>query len=89
MSTRVEVIVSPTRNDHICGARLQDLAYQDLESAYKVGAYCVEHYADSKIEVVVIVRPVYNEHDESGRFFREWRSFNGEPFKEVRWTIDW
>lgn len=33
----------------------------------------------------VIVRPTYNETDADGSFFREWRSFNGEPFKECRW----
>lgn len=33
----------------------------------------------------VIVRPNYGETDEKGRFFREWRSFDGEPLKEIRW----
>ncbi len=37
---------------------------------------------------VVIVRPNYNEKDASGSFFREWRSFNGKPFKECRWAYD-
>lgn len=32
----------------------------------------------------VIIRPNFNEEDEKGRFFREWRSFNGSLFKEVR-----
>lgn len=35
----------------------------------------------------VILRPRFNEEDEKGRFFREWRSFDGEPLKEVRWEI--
>lgn len=35
--------------------------------------------------ICVIVRPNYNETDDSGRFFREWRSFNSLPFKESRW----
>ncbi len=35
----------------------------------------------------VIIRPLYNEQNNVGRFFREWRSFNGEPFKEVRWDL--
>jgi hypothetical protein len=33
----------------------------------------------------VVVRPNYNEHDEKGKFFREWRSFNGADFTESRW----
>ena len=35
----------------------------------------------------VIVRPTYNEKDVQGRFYREWRSFSGEPFKEVRFSF--
>lgn len=35
----------------------------------------------------VLVRPTYNEEDEKGRFFREWRSFHGEPFRECRWDL--
>lgn len=35
----------------------------------------------------VIVRPTYNEEDSRGQFFREWRSFNGEPFYECRWNL--
>lgn len=35
----------------------------------------------------VIIRPNYNEEDIDGPFFREWRSFNGEPFNEVRWRF--
>lgn len=34
----------------------------------------------------VIVRPHYNEVDDNGRFFREWRSFDGDEFKECRWA---
>lgn len=39
--------------------------------------------------IAVIIRPTYNEVDEStgGRFFREWRSFNGAKFQECRWKI--
>jgi hypothetical protein len=34
----------------------------------------------------VIVRPRYNEiTKQRGTFFREWRSFNGKPLKEVVW----
>jgi hypothetical protein len=34
----------------------------------------------------IILRPNANEHDENGkRFFREWRSVNGEDLKEFRW----
>lgn len=31
----------------------------------------------------VVIRPNYNEPNE-GYQYREWRSFNGEPFEEVR-----
>lgn len=33
----------------------------------------------------IIIRPNYNEYAEDGKvFYREWRSFNGNPFQEVR-----
>ena len=35
----------------------------------------------------VIIRPLYNEMAEGKEFFREWRSMNGEHFKEARWYI--
>ena len=35
----------------------------------------------------VIVRPAYNEIDDKGDFFREWRSFDGGDFQEVDWRI--
>lgn len=40
----------------------------------------------------VIIRPSYNEPDEGSKaqppwHYREWRSFNGEDFKEVRFSI--
>lgn len=40
-------------------------------------------------KVCVIVRPDYNETDErGGTFYREWRSFGGEDFRECRWSYD-
>ena len=37
---------------------------------------------------VVLVRPQYNEITrQRNRFFREWRSFNGKPLKEVVWKM--
>lgn len=37
---------------------------------------------------VVIFRPIFNEVDKNGQeFFREWRSFDNGPFKEVRWNF--
>jgi hypothetical protein len=35
----------------------------------------------------VIIRPSFNEVDEHGSFFREWRSFDGEMFYEIRWYM--
>ena len=33
----------------------------------------------------VILRPKFNEEDCNGRFFREWRSFDGGELKEIKW----
>lgn len=36
---------------------------------------------------VVILRPLANEYDrkKKKKFFREWRSFDGESLREIRW----
>ena len=38
----------------------------------------------------VTIRPTFNERDPETResFYREWRSFNGGPFTEIRWIKD-
>jgi len=38
-----------------------------------------------QIGVSVTIRPNYNESDENGSYFREWRSMNGEVFQEYKW----
>jgi hypothetical protein len=77
----VQVIVSRCVGDRIYGDRLVDQTFSSLTQAKLLGA---ANKAEGKS---VIVRPNYNEEDEKGRFFREWRSFNGESFKEVRWDL--
>jgi hypothetical protein len=78
----VSVISSQCVRDRVFGDRLRDATFRNVESA--------NDFARELLEpgVSVIVRPNYNEHDHNGRFFREWRSFNGEPFREVRWQIN-
>lgn len=51
---------------------------ETLETARAIGE------GHKKKGVAVIVRPNYNEEG----FFREWRSFNGKPFKECRFPLD-
>lgn len=63
------------------GDRLVDATYDTVEEAT---AQADPHRRQG---VSVIVRPTYNESDDKGRFFREWRSFHGEAFKECRWSF--
>lgn len=35
----------------------------------------------------VLIRPNFNEYDEKGKYFREWRSFDDAEFKEARWDL--
>lgn len=81
MANTITVIVSRFTNNRIYGPRLLDVKTQSLDDAFAIGK---DKTADG---MSVIVRPNYNETDSKGRFFREWRSFNGEPFKEVRWEF--
>lgn len=61
------------------GDRFVDATFTNLEHAISLGESL---RAKGK---AVIVRPNYNERDSKGRYFREWRSFNGSPLKESRW----
>lgn len=54
---------------------------------YNTAGALADGEARKAVGVAVIVRPNYNESDSEGRYFREWRSFNGQPFKECRWRI--
>jgi len=61
--------------------RLSEESYASLEEAMTSGQNQVGEKRS------VIVRPSYNEEDEKGRYYREWRSFNGSPFEECRWDL--
>lgn len=63
------------------GDRLFDATFPSLDAAMEEGRF---QCGDGRS---VVVRPSYNEKDEIGCFFREWRSFNGEALKEARFAI--
>lgn len=59
--------------------QLQKLDFENLVEATIAAVRLAKH------GFAIIIRPNYNETDDAGnRFFREWRSFNGAPFKEIR-----
>ena len=65
------------------GDRLYDTKFPTLEEAMTFGGVSTGKGR------CVIVRPCYNEEDEFGKgFFREWRSFDGQPLGEIRWSFD-
>jgi hypothetical protein len=79
-ATPVSVIVSRYANGHAYD-KLQNLTCSGLKDAM---------YEADKLRthgVSVIVRPNYNETDAEGRYFREWRSLDGTPFKECKWRF--
>lgn len=88
MGTKVSLIVSPCvkgtaqGEGRIFGERLVDRSMDTVEEATRLG------HLYRVVGQSVVVRPNYNEEDEKGKFFREWRSFNGEPFRECRWPFD-
>ncbi len=80
----VSVIASRCVGDRgketIWGDCLVDARFSSLEEAMIEGKkHCGRGMS-------VIVRPNYNEQDERGGYYREWRSFHGEAFKECRWA---
>ena len=66
------------KNGYRLGDRLFSATFGSVEEAMKRAADCCLP------GVAVTVRPNYNEKDERGRFFREWRSFNGGALEEIR-----
>lgn len=89
MSKTVSVIVSQcvkgrkSTEGRAFGPRLLDHPFLSVEEAMQF----VKVRQLSEDGYCVIVRPNYNEHDDTGSFIREWRSFNGEALKEVRFEI--
>jgi hypothetical protein len=77
----VIVVLCSADNNSIFGSRLIDTAFDTL-------SWAQDQAEDLKgTGVCVIIRPNYNErYDDGKQFFREWRSFNGEDFKECRWS---
>lgn len=86
MNNTITVIVSKcytNREGVQCayGDRIVDESFSDVAQATSRAR------KETREGVSVIVRPNYNEKDADGEFFREWRSFNGEPLKEVRFSF--
>lgn len=91
MSKAVVVIVSKCIWDSRAGSwrawdRVSESRYSSLEEAMQQGE------ANACEGLSVIVRPTYNEFDplpdgSKNKFFREWRSFDGKSFEEVRFLI--
>ncbi len=79
----VVVIVSRcnTLGTQAWGGQLWHVSYPTLLAAIRIAA------SKRAPGMAVTIRPNYNEQDRKGKFFREWRSFNGEDFKECRWDI--
>jgi len=84
----VSLIVSHVSWDNLANSWRLTLAetifrenFFSVEDARKAG----EGFRGERISV--LIRPNYNEENDTEEFFREWRSFNGEDFAEVRWNI--
>lgn len=76
-----EVIVSEYVNDCVVMRSQIRVIFPDLPTAAMVGR------THKRGGSAVIIRPNFNEQDNDGKFFREWRSFNGEAWRECRWNI--
>lgn len=95
MSIRVAVIASVFENGSVFG-RLLDVEFKETdwthnkseEFAQRQLIKQAKEYAKTLCEqgVCVIVRPMYIEQDDSEMFYREWRSFDGKDFEEVRFS---
>lgn len=79
-----EVICSnafPTKDGWIASGEHLRIKTADAEQAVWLAAELC------KASRSVVLRPDFNERNKEVWYFREWRSINGEPLKEVRWLI--
>lgn len=90
MAETVTVIVSkcvsnvPANENRVYGDRLVDKTFDGKDVDGEARKLAESNLANQR---AVILRPNYNEVDEHGnRYFREWRSFNGEPLREVKFS---
>lgn len=84
--SKVTVIVTQCSGSHEKG----DLtAWGERDETSHFNCIAAMEFAETERAkgICVIVRPNYNEKNAQGEFFREWRSFHGEAFKEVRFDI--
>lgn len=81
---KVKVIVSKCRGEgDNCRSYMlvREHEFSSVETALLAGNFMKESGYS------IIVRPMYNEADILGNFFREFRSLHGESFKEIRWIF--
>ena len=76
-----EVLVSDYVKDRVVMRSQIRVIFPDLPTAAMVAR------THKRIGSAIIIRPNFNEQDERGKFFREWRSFDGEAWRECRWNI--
>lgn len=91
---KYEVIISACRRstkleDHMYGNPNGSWVSNFEEGKHFRGTFPTKKLASEKAQPekgkCVILRPKFNEEDCNGRFFREWRSFDGGELKEIKW----
>ena len=93
---KYEVIISNCRRS----TKTEDEVYKNPNGSWVADFAVGEHYrqifsskklASEKAQPekgkCVILRPKFNEENCNGRFFREWRSFDGGELKEIKWRL--
>ncbi len=66
--------------------RISSATPEDLRQTFPSKKLALQ-YANPQKGKAVTLRPKFNEKNCNGEFFREWRSFDGEVLKEVKWNI--
>ena len=92
MPNRITIIVSHCRpvpyepGNYTAYDRISEKSFDGFNPFEVAKAVRVAN-SSRKAGISVLLRPHYNETDEEGkRFYREWRSFDGGEFKEVRFS---
>ncbi len=66
-----------------------NITTQFKQNCISIGSALTIGESRKEMGVHVLVRPNYNETKDNGKkYFREWRSFNGNAFEEVSWDIN-
>lgn len=83
MSNNIRVAILPCQRASACSHRTVGEGTHTFHTDLgDVDSQALSHRAPG---ICVLIRPNFNEKNDRGDFYREWRSFDGGTFTEIHW----